>query len=90
MGLPYYYTLHPNATLADYNMEAQGDLLADYFVLKFLRKPRTMRQPRYADSQPLFEKVLGQFLTNPADVANLPRDYGRLLLHLRRPIKHRD
>ena len=58
-------------------MEAQGDLLADYFVLTHLRAPRTMRQPRYADSGALFEKVLAGFLENPADRANLPRRLGR-------------
>lgn len=83
IGLPYGYTLRPDATLADYNMEAQGDLLADYFVLKFMKKPRIMRQPRYADNLPLFEQVLAGFLADPGSVANLPRDSGRCFLHLK-------
>ena len=29
IGLPYDYDLAPGKTLADFNMEAQGDLLAD-------------------------------------------------------------
>jgi hypothetical protein len=37
LGLSYHYELREGATLADYNMEAQGDLLADYFALKFMR-----------------------------------------------------
>ena len=73
IGLGYRYELDAGKTLADYNMEAQGDLLADYFVLKHLRSPRTMRQPRYADSRALFEKVLAGFLADPARQANLPR-----------------
>ena len=73
IGLGYRYELAPGKTLADFNMEAQGDLLADYFVLKHLRSPRTMRQPRYADSGVLFEMVLAGFLANPADRSNLPR-----------------
>jgi hypothetical protein len=84
IGLAYAYTLHPGATLADYNMEAQGELLADYFALKFMNKPRSMRQPRYADSLHLFEKVLAGFLAGPDSVENLPRDSGRWLLHLKR------
>jgi hypothetical protein len=77
IGLGYRYELAPGKTLADYNMEAQGDLIADYFVLKHLRSPRTMRQPRYADSRALFEKILAGFLADPTDRSNLPR---RLIL----------
>lgn len=80
IGLPYAYELRPGRTLGDYNMEAQGDLLADYFVLKHLRQPRAMRQPRNADSLPLYEHVLAGFLADPSSVANLPRDWGRWLL----------
>ncbi|WP_460836115.1 Rhs element Vgr protein [Massilia agri] len=75
IGLPYAYTLREDATLADYNMEAQGDLLADYFVLKFLRKPGAMRQGRYRDSLALYERVLASFLDNPRSRSHL---HGRL------------
>jgi len=71
IGLSYGYTLREDATLADYNMEAQGDLLADYFVLAFLRKPAAMRQQRYRDSLALYERVLAGFLADPADRENL-------------------
>ncbi|RJG19112.1 Rhs element Vgr protein [Massilia cavernae] len=77
IGLGYAYELDPAKTLADYNMEAQGDLLADYFVLKHLHSARTMRQPRYADCGALFDKVLAGFLANPRDRANLPRGFIR-------------
>jgi len=79
IGLSYSYTLHKDAALADYNMEAQGDLLADYFVLKFLRKPGAMRQQRYRDSLALFEQVLAGFLRDPGDRANLHRGPARWL-----------
>jgi len=79
IGLSYGYTLHQDATLADYNMEAQGDLLADYFVLKFMRKPGAMRQQRYRDSLALFERVLAGFLRNPGDRDNLHRGPARWL-----------
>lgn len=79
VGLSYDYDLAPGKTMADFNMEAQGDLLADYFVLKHLRLRIAMRQQRYAGSLSLYEQVLAGFLTNPSSVANLPRDYGRYI-----------
>jgi hypothetical protein len=84
IGLSYDYELREGASLADYNMEAQGDLLADYFALKFMKKPLIMRQRHYAGQLGLYEDVLAGFLADPGSVANLPRDYGRCLLHLKR------
>lgn len=84
IGLSYNYDLAPRKTLADFNMEAQGDLLADYFALRHLGSSACMRQPRYAGSLPLYEQVLAGFLADPASVANLPRGYGRYMLHLKR------
>lgn len=73
LGLSYRYELALDKTLADYNMEAQGDLLADYFVLKHLKSAASLRQRRYADSLVLFEHVLAGFLVNPANRKNLPK-----------------
>jgi hypothetical protein len=61
-------------------MEAQGDLLADYFALKFMQQPRVMRQRRYAHALPLYERVLAGFLADPANRANLPRGGARKLI----------
>jgi hypothetical protein len=77
IGLSYSYELRIDATLADYNMEAQGDLLADYFALKFMKKPRVMRQRRYVGQLALFEQVLASFLADPLDRSNLPRGGAR-------------
>jgi hypothetical protein len=82
--LSYHYALREDATLADYNMEAQGDLLADYFALKFLRHPRIVRQRRHAHDLALYEQVLAGFLSDPADRENLPRGAARRLI-FRRP-----
>ena len=71
IGLPYAYTLREGAALSDYNMEAQGDLLADYFVLKYLKKPQAMRQQGYRDSLALYEEVLAAFLADPGKRAHL-------------------
>ena len=53
-------------------MEAQGDVLADYFALKHLRLPSVMRQPQYAGQLPLYECVLAEFFALPASRRNLP------------------
>ena len=77
IGLPYRYDLREGAQLSDYNMEAQGDLLADYFALKCMRNTRVMRQRRYADQLALYERVLARFLADPRDPDNLPRGGAR-------------
>jgi hypothetical protein len=77
IGLPYHYTLHEGASLADYNMEAQGDLLADYFALKFMRNARVVRQRRHAHDLALYERVLAGFLADPANRESLPRGTAR-------------
>ena len=83
IGLSYHYELRPDALLSDYNMEAQGDLLADYFALKFMRNPRVMRQRRYADRLDLYEQVLAGFLADPGNRANLPHGSARKLIRNR-------
>ena len=80
LGLSYHYELAMDRTLADYNMEAQGDVLADYFVLRFLGSAASMRQPAYASQLALYERVLAGFLANPASRKNLPKS---ILLNLR-------
>ena len=84
LGLPYHYELHEGALLSDYNMEAQGDLLADYFVLKFLQRPDAMRQRRYAGQLALYEQVLSHFLLDPSSRKNLHRGPARHLARLTR------
>jgi hypothetical protein len=79
LGLSYRYQLAMDKTLADFNMEAQGDLLADYFVLKHLDAPQAMRQPHYGASLALFEQVLASFLSHPGKRENLPKGIARLL-----------
>jgi hypothetical protein len=80
IGLRYRYELAMDNTLADYNMEAQGDLLADYFVLKHLGSAAAMRQGAYANDVALYEHVLAGFLADPASRKNLPKG---ILLRLR-------
>jgi hypothetical protein len=70
--LDYHYRLRSGATLADFNMEAQGDLLADYFVLRLLQRPDAMRWPDQAADPALFDSVLAGFLAEPRDRRHLP------------------
>jgi hypothetical protein len=72
IGLDYEYELAADKRLGDYNMEAQGDLLADYFALKVLGVPEVMAMVKYRNSLPLYETVLQKFLANPSDTDNLP------------------
>ncbi|MES2902467.1 MAG: Rhs element Vgr protein [Pseudomonadota bacterium] len=73
LGLSYRYRLAQDKNLSDFNMEAQGDVLADYFALKFLHSATPMRQPHYADQLALFETVLANFRADPSDIGNLPK-----------------
>lgn len=72
IGLSYEYELKTGRNLSDYNMEAQGNILADYFVLKHLNEPGESAQPNHIKDIPLYEEVLSEFLKNPANRANLP------------------
>ena len=58
-------------------MEQQGDILADYFALKFLNNPLVVKN--ILNSNPIktytiedYERTLKDFLANPADKSNLP------------------
>jgi hypothetical protein len=75
IGLPYAYALGAGKRLADYNMEAQGNLLADYFALKFCDGQGRLYEQRYRhrpDALALYESVLADFIVAPAERRNLP------------------
>ena len=75
IGLSYAYELATNKRLGDFNMEAQGNILADYFVLKIRGSPGSMYEERYsadANALVLFEAVLLDFLRSPTDTVSLP------------------
>lgn len=63
LGLSYDYEVSPERRLCDFNMEAQAEVLADYFAQVYLRKGDA---GVYAD-------MLRDFLRDPASRANLPR-----------------
>jgi hypothetical protein len=73
IGLSYRYELTPEKKLAHFNMEAQGDLLADYFALQALGDPAVMAQKQYAGQLALYEQVLAGFLDDRSSRSQLPR-----------------
>lgn len=76
IGLDYGYRLGVGRRLSDYNMEAQGNLLADYFALRFRDAPSRLYEPRYRhapDALALFEAVLADFIDAPSDRRHLPK-----------------
>ncbi|MES1945962.1 Rhs element Vgr protein [Salinisphaera sp. C84B14] len=50
LGLSYEYSLSENKRLSNYNMEAQGNILADYFALKVLTRPDVVAQAQYRNN----------------------------------------
>jgi hypothetical protein len=76
-NMSYSYVLSPDKRLCDYNMEAQGNLVADYFLLQFRNGKRELSEPRYAfmqgDPRPLYQAVLRDFLADPSNTGNLPQ-----------------
>jgi hypothetical protein len=76
IGLGYGYTLRAGSRLADFNMEAQGNLLADYFALKFCDGQSRLYEHRYRDEPgalALYETVLADFIAAPSARCHLPR-----------------
>ncbi len=69
IGLSYAYTLGTGRQLSSYNMEAQGNLLADYFVLKFCGTQNRLYELRHRhapDAFALYETVLDDFIHAPS------------------------
>jgi len=76
IGLNYGYTLGAGKRLSDYNMEAQGNLLADYFALRFCDAQSRLYEQRYRhtpDALALYETVLADFIDAPSDRRHLPK-----------------
>ncbi|MBN3787354.1 hypothetical protein G3N94_10670 [Burkholderia sp. Ac-20353] len=66
----YAYTLTPTSRLSEFNMEQQGDIMSDYYMICILERP----QPAHnrAMSPELLHKVMTPFV-NPRDKNHLPR-----------------
>ena len=77
LAIPYEYTLSEKKLLSHYNMEAQGDLLSDYWAI--CTHPGdyelAITQKKHVRDILLFTTVLQLFLKNPADRRNLPKGH---------------
>ncbi len=69
----YTYDLDPDRRLADYDMEQQGEIVADYYYLRLRGHPSVggAGATRHQGSEP-YETVLQDFLARPGDRTNLP------------------
>lgn len=74
VGLAYAYVLGKGKQLCDYNMEAQGDILADYFALVHLGQSDVGRHRAEGQGHCLedYECALRDFMAHPGDRRNLP------------------
>ncbi len=74
LGLSYDYTLRDGKSLSDYNMEAQGDILADYWALVYAngKRPPNLNQKKHIDDIELYKRVLKNFILDPSNKSNLP------------------
>lgn len=72
IGLGYEYTLDAKKQLSDYNMEAQGNLLSDYWAVSQFAKPPELWEPKHRHDLPLYQQVLKRFIAAPGDKHNLP------------------
>lgn len=73
--MTYDYTLAPDKKLCDYNMEAQGDILADYFLVAIKNAPKRTRNVNYRatpDMLAQLKNALADFLQDPKAKSNLP------------------
>ncbi|QOY63436.1 PAAR domain-containing protein [Lysobacter sp. H21R4] len=75
-NMTYEYTLDRNKRLCDYNMEAQGNIIADYYLLRFRQNTDDLYESKYrhrANLLALYEGILRDFLITPDDSNNLPQ-----------------
>jgi hypothetical protein len=72
IGLGYEHTLAANKRLHDYNMEAQGNLLSDYWAVSQFTNPPVLWEPKHRNDLALYRAVLAGFIADPSDKKNLP------------------
>ncbi|MFV1845785.1 PAAR domain-containing protein [Stenotrophomonas maltophilia] len=75
-NMSYNYALDEVRLLHDYNMEAQGDILADYFLAAFRDSQRLQNDTPHQtvhDNLARLERTLSRFLASKGDKNNLPR-----------------
>ncbi|MDP9692448.1 UNVERIFIED_ORG: uncharacterized protein (DUF2345 family), partial [Pseudomonas mohnii] len=69
----YEYALTRYRALSSYNMEQQGEIISDYFIICVIGDAHAVwNSANYAKSPELLTSTLEGFLNNPADKSNLP------------------
>lgn len=74
-GMSYEYTLAEAKKFCDYNMEAQGNIIADYYLVRFRDRQDLASEVKYRFSPNMLASymgVLSDFLADPSNKANLP------------------
>jgi len=69
----YTYRLDEHRRLCDYDMEQQGEVIADYYYLRVLGRASIQRGHETHNRHEPYGQVLEAFLARPTDRANLPR-----------------
>lgn len=69
----YQYQLAPGKVLSSYNMEQQGEIVSDYYMICVLQKPKFVWNPSNETKDPvLLTSTMQDFLNNPKNTSNLP------------------
>lgn len=78
---PYEYTLDSRKRLCDYNMEQQGNIIADYYLYyysglsaDYLSDEKILYNNTYKDEPQIYLTVLTDFIASPKDEKNLPKN----------------
>jgi hypothetical protein len=67
----YTYNLTLSGHLRDFNMEQQGNIMSDYYMICVLQNRRDAFNPQMDPE--LLRKLMAPFLANPRDKNHLPR-----------------
>lgn len=68
----YVYNLTPQSRLRDFNMEQQGNIMSDYYMICVLQNEIKAFNP--GKDPELLRKVMAPFLADPRDRDHLPRN----------------
>jgi hypothetical protein len=67
----YAYLLTPDRCLRDFNMEQQGNIMSDYYMICVLQHPAKAFNP--GKDPELLRKIMEPFIANPRDKSHLSR-----------------
>ncbi|CAD5106700.1 hypothetical protein PSEWESI4_00967 [Pseudomonas carbonaria] len=67
----YAYNLAPESRLSDFNMEQQGHIMSDYYMICVLQRPSRAFTPNM--DKELLRKIMSPFLSSPRDKIHLPK-----------------